>query len=386
MPKRFTEEQINTFFNLHKNGISIKQLTKDYNVSKSSLYKWFNQLETEKVVDGRTYNGRDIFFLQQEVDVLREELDIIHQSKCMLKLSVEDRINMMKELSEKYSVHSLSRAFEVRRSTYYHRILRSPEKTIYEEKDELLRPLIQEIFYKSKERFGSEKIRAKLIEQGINVGATKVSKLMKEMGLNANHKKPCRRANNLYKRNYRKNILQRQFDQPAPNLVWVSDFTYVKIAGINHYICVIIDLFSRKVVSYRISDKIDTHCLKLTFRKAFKERNEPKTLLFHSDQGATYTSYSFRKYLRDLGVKQSFSEPGVPYDNSVAESFFASMKKEEVHRNVYNTVEQLQESVDEYIHFYNDERPHQRLGMKTPNAFESEYSAKAENSLQSAVL
>ena len=78
--------------------------------------------------------------------------------------------------------------FEVRRSTYYHRILRSPEKTVYEEKDELLRPLIQEIFYKSKERFGSEKIRAKLIEQGITVGATKVSKLMKEMGLNANRK------------------------------------------------------------------------------------------------------------------------------------------------------------------------------------------------------
>ena len=109
-------------------------------------------------------------------------------------------------------------------------------------------------------------------------------------------------------------------------------------------------------------------------------------MLFHSDQGTTYTSYSFRKYLRDLEVKQSFSEPGVPYDNSVAESFFASMKKEEIHRDVYDTVEQLQESVDEYIHFYNDERPHQRLGMKTPNAFESEYFAKAENSLQSAVL
>lgn len=150
--------------------------------------------------------------------------------------------------------------------------MRSPEKTVYEEKDELPRPLIQEIFHNSKERFGSEKIRVKLIEQGITVGAAKVSQLMKEMGLNANHKKPYRRANNLYKRNYRKNILQRQFDQPKPNLVWVSDFTYVKIGGANHYICVIIDLFSRKIISYRISDKMNTHCVKLTFRKAFKER------------------------------------------------------------------------------------------------------------------
>ena len=383
MPKKFTEEQIQEFFQLHKNGTSIKQLTADYNVSKSSLYKWFKQLGSERVVDGKTYTGRDIFFLQQEVEKLREELSIIHESKCMLKLSIEDRVNIMKELSDKHNIHPLSRAFEVRRSTYYHRILRSPEKTMYEEKDELLRPLIQEIFHNSKERFGSEKIRVKLIEQGITVGAAKVSQLMKEMGLNANHKKPYRRANNLYKRNYRKNILQRQFDQPQPNLVWVSDFTYVKIGGVNHYVCVIIDLFSRKVISYRISDKMDTHCVKLTFRKAFKERNQPKTLLFHSDQGSAYTSYAFRKYLRDLAVKQSFSEPGVPYDNSVVESFFAFMKKEEIHRNVYDTLEQLQESVDEYINFYNDERPHQRLGMKTPNAFEKEHSGQTKNSLQS---
>lgn len=302
MPRKFTEEQIQEFFQLHKNGTSIRQLTTDYNVSKSSLYKWFKQLDSERIVDGKTYTGRDIFFLQQEVEKLREELSIIHESKCMLKLSIEDRVNMMKELSDKYNIHPLSRAFEVRRSTYYHRILRSPEKTVYEEKDELLRPLIQEIFHNSKERFGSEKIRVKLIEQGITVGAAKVSQLMKEMGLNANHKKPYRRANNLYKRNYRKNILQRQFDQPEPNLVWVSDFTYVKIGEVNHYICVIIDLFSRKVISYRISDKMDTHCVKLTFRKAFKERNQPKTLLFHSDQGIAYTSYAFRKYLREKWV------------------------------------------------------------------------------------
>lgn len=383
MPRKFTEEQIQEFSQLHKNGTSIKQLTADYNVSKSSLYKWFKQLGSERIVDGKTYNGRDIFFLQQEVEKLREELSIIHESKCMLKLSIEDRVNMMKELSDKYNIHPLSRAFEVRRSTYYHRILRSPKKTVYEEKDELLRPLIQEIFHNSKERFGSEKIRVKLIEQGSTVGAAKVSQLMKEMGLNANHKKPYRRANNLYKRNYRKNILQRQFDQPEPNLVWVSDFTYVKIGGVNHYICVIIDLFSRKVISYRISDKMNTHCVKLTFRKAFKERNQPKMLLFHSDQGSAFTSYAFRKYLRDLEVKQSFSEPGVPYDNSVVESLFAFMKREEIHRNVYDTLEQLQESVDEYIHFYNNERPHQRLGMKTPNAFEREYFEQIKNSLRS---
>lgn len=118
MPRKFTEEQIQEFFQLHKNGTSIRQLTADYNVSKSSLYKWFKQFGSERVVDGKTYNGRDIFFLQQEVGKLREELSIIHESQCMLKLSIKDRVNMIKGLSDKYNIHPLSRAFEVRRSTY----------------------------------------------------------------------------------------------------------------------------------------------------------------------------------------------------------------------------------------------------------------------------
>lgn len=118
---------------------------------------------------------------------------------------------------------------------------------MYEIKDEILRPLISEIFYDSKESFGSEKIRVKLNQRGITVGAAKVSQLMKEMGLNCYHKKSVRTSNNLYKRKYHKNILQRQFDQPEPNLVWVSDFTYVKINKVNHFICVIIDLFSKKL-------------------------------------------------------------------------------------------------------------------------------------------
>ena len=373
MPKKFTKEQIGKFYSSYQSGTSISQIAADCKVSKSSLYSWFNLLKAEQIVDKKTYNGRDIFFLNQEVELLREEKAIIHESNCMSRISTDDKIEFMKELSDKYSVHALSRVFGVRRSTYYHRILRSPEKTVYEIKDDMLRPLISEIFHNSKERFGSEKIRVKLNERGITVGSAKISQLMKEMNLSCNHKKPGRPSNNLYKRQYYKNILQREFDQPKPNIVWVSDFTYVKINKVNHYVCVIIDLFSRKVVSYKVSPNMDTHCLKLTFRKAFTERNTPCNLLFHSDQGTAYTSYSFRKYLRDLGVKQSCSEPGVPYDNSVAESFFSFMKKEEIHRNVYESLNELQESIDEYINFYNNERPHQRLGMKTPNQLEKEY-------------
>ena len=95
--------------------------------------------------------------------------------------------------------------------------------------------------------------------------------------------------------------------------------------------------------------------------------------MFHSDQGSQYTSYDFRRHLRNLKVTQSFSAPGVPYDNSIAEAFFASLKKEELHRRVYDTLDELEISVSDYIDFFNNERPHQRLSMRTPVQVEKDF-------------
>jgi len=99
----------------------------------------------------------------------------------------------------------------------------------------------------------------------------------------------------------------------------------------------------------------------------------PENLTFHSDQGTQYTSFEFRQLLKKLGVIQSFSAPGSPHDNAVAESFFASIKKEDFRRNFYKTEEEFRDAVDKYISFYNDYRPHQRLGSMTPNQAESEF-------------
>ena len=128
-------------------------------------------------------------------------------------------------------------------------------------------------------------------------------------------------------RAYFKNLLARQFDQPQPNLIWVSDITYIKVLDQYYYICVVLDLFSRRILSYSISDSINTTLTLAAFDDAFQSRNSPQGLMFHSDQGAQYTSYIFRAHLRELHIKQSFSTPGTPYDNSVCESFFHTLKK-----------------------------------------------------------
>ena len=110
------------------------------------------------------------------------------------------------------------------------------------------------------------------------------------------------------------------------------------------YLCVVIDLYSRKVVSYRISEHIDTALVKQAFLDAFHTRGAPENLTFHSDQGTQYTSFEFRQLLKKLGVIQSFSAPGSPHDNAVAESFFASIKKEDFRRNFYKTEDEFQDA------------------------------------------
>lgn len=176
----------------------------------------------------------------------------------------------------------------------------------------------------------------------------------------------------------RENVLQRQFQTDAPNRAWVSDVTCFKINGRYLYVCAILDLFSRKIIAHRISPRNSTYLITSTFRQAFQRRNAPQSLIFHSDQGAQYTSKTFRKLLRMNKVVQSFSKSGQPHDNAIMESFFASMKREELYRTHYKSEQQFIKSVDTYIEFYNTRRPHSTLNYKTPDLFEKIYEDKKE--------
>ena len=111
------------------------------------------------------------------------------------------------------------------------------------------------------------------------------------------------------------------------------------------------------MLSYGISDIIDTSRVIKTFDDTYSSRGKPSGLMFHSDQGAQYTAYAFRRRLKELDVIQSFSTPGNPYDNSVCESFFHTLKKEAIYHNVYNIASELDHVMSEYMQFYNNERP-----------------------------
>lgn len=136
-------------------------------------------------------------------------------------------------------------------------------------------------------------------------------------------------------------------------------------------------MFSRKVISYHVSNRIDTKLVIDTFNKAYLSRNKPTNVLFHSNRGSQYISKDFRKVLDDVGFIQSFSKKGHPYDNAVFESFFKSFKHEEANRRTYRCLDHLKLSVFQYIEgFYNSNRLYYSIGLLTPNQFELNFFLK----------
>ena len=353
--------------------VSAAELCKQQGIARSTLFLWVKQYTTDQT--GQI--PRETYLLQKEVERLRTENQIFKVCGCSPASPLSDRIAAIEANQEEFSIHALCRALDVNRSTYYYHVFRAPEETQLQAEDDQLKPVISEIFEKSFERFGVRKIRAKLVQDGYIISERRILRLMKELGLSSKGKRPKLNSANDRQYQYYPNNLKRKFLADEPNTIWVSDITYAKVGMDFLYLCVIIDLYSRKVVGYSISEYIDTALTRAAFQSAFSARKEPSGLIFHSDQGAQYTSFEFRTLLKLNGVTQSFSAPGCPYDNAVAESFFASIKKEDFRRNFYKSEDELRTAVDSYIDFYNDYRPHQRLGYLTPNQVEEEFYAAA---------
>ena len=369
MAKHYTENQRKYIVFQCQNGCNASELCKKHGIARSTLYLWIKQYSLEQVMQ----TPRDIYLLNKEVERLRIENSILRKSGCSAVSPLCEKLEAITRLRNEYSIHSVCRVLDVRRSTYYHHALRSPEKTHVQQQDEVLKPIIADIFEKSRHSFGARKIRAKLMELGHTISERRTLRLMKELdiSLRADYRLPNSANDREYK--YYPNKLKRMFITEAPNLAWVSDITYVRVGCDAYYLCVIIDLYSRKVISYAVSTNNDASLVINAFREAFTLRGKPQGLIFHSDLGVQYTAYEFKNLLRHHQVKQSFSAPGSPHDNAVAESFFASIKKEVFKRHFYQTEAELLTAVQEYVDFYNSYRPHQSLGFKTPNQIESSY-------------
>ena len=230
-------------------GHSFAETQAKYGMAESTFFTWKQKFDkAHPMHEAITTNRTTCHKSKRHLEKLALELEVLRQCPCGRNASIDEKVAAVNALRGRYSIHVLCDALSLPRGTYYNRKRRAGQRTSYEINDEKLKPLIRQIFHDSKNRFGRKPIHHKLAELGYKVSEKRIVRLMKEMGLSvakprykAEHQKSLPRA-------YFRNLLARQFDQPQPNLIWVSDITYIKVLDQYYYICVVLDLFSRRII------------------------------------------------------------------------------------------------------------------------------------------
>ena len=375
MPKEYSTKFKTEVIKRYQNGESILALSQELRIAQSTIYHWRKEFCSIKAAN-RIYTPKEFDALSRRLEKLEHEMEIIKRSGYIADVPLQKKLsvleNIYRQSDNTYSVYELCEALDVARGTFYNYIFRRADHSKREEAQIELMRLVQQVFDDNSQRFGAEKIRVTLAASGVRVGTKRIAAIMQELGLQS-IRSDAKKQYKKHQQYKKQNLLERQFTADHPNQIWVSDITYFKVNDYWVYLCVILDLFSRKIVGYRVSRNASTNLVTSAFRAAFRERGNPGGLTFHSDRGKQYTSATFTALLQKCGVKQSFSATARPHDNAVAETFFASFKKEEAYRREYTSEQSYRKSVEQYIRFYNEIRPHRTLKYKTPQAFEETY-------------
>jgi transposase InsO family protein len=262
---------------------------------------------------------------------------------------------------------------EVSRSGFYAWEDRDPSKRSMD--DEKLCVEIVAIHKASRGTYGSPRVHAELQALGIAVSRKRVARLMRTLGLESPRKKRFKATtDSKHDMPVADNVLDRQFEVEAPDLAWVTDITYVWTDEGWLYLAAILDLFSRRVVGFAMSDRIDRALVLQALKLAAGRRVPNAGLTHHSDRGSQYASSDYRQALAGLDIVCSMSRKGNCWDNAVAESFFATLKTELVYRRRFATRAEAREAIFDFIEtFYNSHRRHSTLGYLSPMEFENKF-------------
>jgi putative transposase len=261
---------------------------------------------------------------------------------------------------------------EVSRSGFYVWLDRDESSRARE--DFRLIVLIREEHAKSRATYGAPRIHAALKKRGELCGLHRVERLMHRAGIRSKmRRKFVRTTNSNHPHPIAPNLLDRQFSVSVPNQVWVSDITYIWTDEGWLFLASTLDLYSRKVVGWAMSELMPASLVESALQMAIDLRSPPAGLLHHSDRGVQYAAHAFQGLLVRHGITCSMSRKGNCYDNAVKESFFHTLKTELCDHEHYRTRAEARASVFEFIEvFYNRKRLHSTLGYCSPTEFEAQ--------------
>lgn len=269
---------------------------------------------------------------------------------------------IINELRHKHSLNDLLVAANMARSTWYYHMKTASRKDKYA----MLKDKIREIYHHHKGRYGYRRITISLKRQGHDINHKTVQRLMGELSLKALIRVKKYRS---WKGSVGKtapNILKRNFNAQKPNEKWVTDVTEFAVGGRKLYLSPIIDLFNGEVISYSMSERPVMSMVDNMLEKALQILDTEDTPVLHSDQGWQYQMTGYQNKLKSHGLTQSMSRKGNCLDNAVVESFFGTLKSECFYLQEFRSIAELREAVNEYIHYYNNERISLKLKGLSP--------------------
>lgn len=277
-----------------------------------------------------------------------------------------------------YAVSTLCRLLDISRGWFYgfqaSQAARGQRQTARDARDLELLAKIKIFFKASKKCYGSKRIHQDFLADGESVSERRVARIMKENKVSPllrKHRKPITTDSN-HKLKPSPNLLEQKFHCQTPNTVWLADITYIDTDEGWLYLAGIKDMATREIVGWTMDDHMRSELCCEALKMALGSRGPVPGLLHHSDRGSQYAGGKYRDLLAKAGITQSMSRKGECLDNAPMESFFASLKKELVHRQRFKTRAQAKAAIFEYIEvFYNRQRRHSGIGYQTPiQAFE----------------
>jgi len=291
---------------------------------------------------------------------------------------------MIRTLSVEYGIKECCEALRVSRSGYYQ--WQKAEPSQRERAEAELVEQIRRVFAANKGRYGSPRVRQALRQDGIECGENRVARLMRENELAARRKKAFRPRTTVPGKGTAPNLIK-DLEPSGVDQIWVSDITYVATVEGWLYLAVILDLFSRKVVGWKLGETLEAELVETALANALMLRGPDPGLYFHSDRGSQYSSQAVRKPLSVIGANLSMSAQGNCYDNAKAEAFFSTLKTECFPPDqLFGSKALARREIFEYIEvYYNNRRLHSALGYQTPRQFEVGYSERKNDFFEGKV-
>ncbi|WP_246063158.1 IS3 family transposase [Paenibacillus ehimensis] len=285
---------------------------------------------------------------------------------------VRRKYETIENAAEAYNVVELCQLFGVSRSGYY-----AYKKRRAIDPDKELKDLILAVYKKYDGKYGYRQIQLFLLkEHNVWVNHKKILRLMQEMSIRSRVRRRhrCNYISSVEGR-IAENRLKRDFHATAPNQKWVTDVTQYRVGDTRLYLSAIKDLFNNEIIAYHMSLRNDNELVLQTFRNAFKKTKDVSGLIVHSDQGFQYTSHAYHDMLPKVGAQISMSRRGNCYDNASMESFFSHLKTEGLYPYDIRSLDEAQRRIEEFIRFYNQERPQRKLNKLTPVEYRRQLAA-----------